>query len=106
MTGQTTNKPPTATSQVTPLADAPLADQGGMHGIAAHIDHLLFSHRVWVLTAFLLMSILLGWQASKIELEASFQKMIPASHPYIENYLAYEEDLRKMGNVLRVVVEN
>ena len=32
--------------------------------------------------------------------------MIPQSQPYIKNYLAYQKDLRGLGNALRVVVEN
>ncbi len=102
MTDPKTKRSAIVPPKVTPLSEA----QEGRHGIVGYTEHLLFSHRVWVLAVFLLMSILLGWHASKIELEASFQKMIPTSHPYIENYLAYEEDLRKTGNVLRIIVEN
>ena len=39
-------------------------------------------------------------------LNASFEKMIPQSQPYIKNYLTYQKDLRGLGNAVRVVVEN
>ena len=49
---------------------------------------------------------LLGWQATKLEVNASFEKMIPQSHPYIQNYLDHRKDLRGIGNSVRIVVEN
>ena len=42
----------------------------------------------------------------KLVLNASFEKMIPQSQPYIQNYLTYQTDLRGLGNSVRVVVEN
>jgi predicted RND superfamily exporter protein len=32
--------------------------------------------------------------------------MIPRSHPYIQNYLENRDELRGLGNALRIVVEN
>ena len=32
--------------------------------------------------------------------------MIPSGHPYIQNYLEHRNDLRGLGNSLRIVVEN
>ena len=44
--------------------------------------------------------------ATRLVLNASFEKMIPQSQPYIKNYLTYQKDLRGLGNAMRVVVEN
>ncbi len=44
--------------------------------------------------------------ATKLTLNASFEKMMPRSHPYIQNYLEHRADLRGLGNSLRIVVEN
>ncbi len=92
--------------EVLPLSDVDIETHKGVRTLVDFAEGVLFHHRGWVLAVFCLLSIFLGWHASKIDMEASFQKMIPSSHPYIENYLAYEDDLRKMGNVLRIVVEN
>ena len=46
------------------------------------------------------------WQATRLTLNASFEKMIPRSHPYIQNYLDNRGELRGLGNALRIVVEN
>ena len=44
--------------------------------------------------------------ATRLTLNASFEKMIPHSHPYIQNYLDNSSELRGLGNALRIVVEN
>ena len=44
--------------------------------------------------------------AFKLTLNASFERMIPQSHPYIVNYLENRNDLRGLGNSLRIVVES
>jgi predicted RND superfamily exporter protein len=41
-----------------------------------------------------------------LNLQASFERMIPSSSPYIQNYFAYREELPGLGNTVRVVVEN
>ena len=52
-------------------------------------------------------TVLLGcWRRRSSMLNASFEKMIPQSQPYIQNYLDNRSDLRGLGNALRVVVEN
>ncbi len=67
-------------------------------------EWLLFSFRKTLLFIFLLITVVLAWQASKIRPDASFIKMIPSSHPYVENYIEYRDDLAGLGNSIRVVV--
>src|SRR4029079_13730528 len=43
---------------------------------------------------------------TRLTLSASFEKMIPRSHPYIQNYLENRSELRGLGNALRIVVES
>ena len=70
------------------------------------LERIVFNHRAWVIALCALVSLLLGWQASKLQVNASFEKMIPQSHPYIKNYLANRKDLAGINNAVRVVVEN
>lgn len=65
----------------------------------------LFAHRIAVLVFFAVVSLLLGWQASKLRPDASLAKMVPVHHPYIANYLKFENELRPLGNVVRISVE-
>ncbi len=69
------------------------------------IERVLFHKRLPVLLLFILMTLWLGFQAVQIRPDASFVKMIPTQHPYVENYLRYRDDLSGLGNSLRVVVE-
>jgi uncharacterized protein len=70
------------------------------------IERVIFNNRAIVLALFLLATVVLGFQTSKLRLNASFERSIPAAHPYIVNYLAHKNDLQGMTNVLRVVVES
>ncbi|MDM0015413.1 MMPL family transporter [Variovorax sp. J22P168] len=81
------------------LADFP-RDSG------SRLERLVFNHRLWVCLACIAATLLLGFFATRIALNASFEKMIPVGHPYIQNYLQNRSELRGMGNTLRVVVEN
>jgi predicted RND superfamily exporter protein len=70
------------------------------------LERLVFNNRWLVMAVCVVATFLLGWQASRLVFNASFEKMLPLSHPYIKNYLANKEDLRGLGNSMRVVVEN
>ncbi|MES2148972.1 MAG: MMPL family transporter [Pseudomonadota bacterium] len=69
------------------------------------LEPRLFAHRFTILLLFALVSLWFGWQAAQLRADASFQKMVPASHPFIANYLKYENELRPLGNVVRIAVE-
>ena len=70
------------------------------------LERAVFNHRRMVMLACLLATVVLTWFASRVAVNASFEKMIPVGHPYIQNYLENKAELRGMGNTLRVVVEN
>ena len=74
--------------------------------IERFIEPLLFGFRLPVLLLFFLASVLFAYEASQLRADASFQKMVPVFHPYIANYLKYETELRPLGNVVRIAVEN
>ena len=67
-------------------------------------EFLLFKYRLLVLLLFAGVTALMLSQALNIRPDASFIKMIPDEHPYVENYLQYRDDLAGLGNSIRVVV--
>jgi predicted RND superfamily exporter protein len=67
-------------------------------------ERLFFNHRPWVLALCLLATLVLGWQAARIGLAASFEKTIPTHHPYVVNFLQHREQLAGGGNALRIAV--
>ena len=50
-------------------------------------EGILFARRPLVLVFFAIATAILAWQASQLRPDASFEKMIPVAHPYIETYL-------------------
>jgi hypothetical protein len=52
------------------------------------LERLVFNHRLWMVIACALITLILGYfAATKLTLNADFEKMIPQSQPYIKNYL-------------------
>ncbi|MBX3643120.1 MAG: MMPL family transporter [Rubrivivax sp.] len=70
------------------------------------IERALFNHRAVVVALCLLATLLLGWQATRLQLNASFEKTIPTHHPFIQNYLAHQSELTGLGNAVRIAVAN
>ncbi|HEX4524478.1 MAG TPA: MMPL family transporter [Casimicrobiaceae bacterium] len=71
------------------------------------LERLVFNHRLAMVFACAAVTLLLGYfAATRLVLNASFEKMIPQGQPYIKNYLSHQKDLRGLGNALRVVVES
>jgi hypothetical protein len=69
------------------------------------LERILFRNRIIVLIICLLVTVVLGFQATKLELNAGFEKMIPTKHPFITNYLKYKDELKGLGNSIRIAVE-
>ncbi|EZP30545.1 efflux RND transporter permease subunit [Pseudomonas sp. RIT288] len=69
------------------------------------VERLLFNHRRIILGICILLSLVLGYQALSLKLNAAFEKMIPTDHPYVQNYLKNRGQLGEGGNTLRIAIE-
>ncbi len=69
------------------------------------IEKLLFAKRPVILGLFFILTLFFGYQMLQLKPEASFLRMIPTYHPYIKNYIAHQDDLKGLGNTLRIAVE-
>jgi predicted RND superfamily exporter protein len=69
------------------------------------VERLLFNHRSIILGVCVLLSLILGYQALSLKLNAAFEKMIPTDHPYVQNYLKNRGQLGEGGNTLRIAIE-
>ncbi|WPN49940.1 MMPL family transporter [Pseudomonas sp. P8_241] len=70
-------------------------------------ERLVFNHRLVVLLLCAIMTVLMAYVVStRLSLSASYEKMLPQSHPYVLNYLHNSEELSGLGGALRVVVAN
>lgn len=61
---------------------------------------LLMNYRTTFLGVFLLVSLGLGYSALQIRLDPGFNKQIPASHPYMENYLRFSDTFTGANTIL------
>jgi predicted RND superfamily exporter protein len=81
---------------------ANLADFDARSGSLA--ERVLFNNRLLIVALCVLATLVLGYQALGLKLNAAFDKMIPTSHPYIVNFLDNRSQLAGMGNSLRIAV--
>jgi uncharacterized protein len=71
------------------------------------LERVVFNNRLLVVLVCAVLTVVLGTVAGKrLVLNASFEKMIPQSHPYIRNYLENRAALSGLGNAIRVVVQH
>ncbi|ART47624.1 efflux RND transporter permease subunit [Acidovorax carolinensis] len=80
----------------------PLTDFDPRSGSA--IERALFNHRQLILLFCAVLTVVLGWSASNLRVNASFEKIIPRSHPYIQNFFAHRQELGGLGNAVRIAV--
>jgi predicted RND superfamily exporter protein len=69
------------------------------------LENLIFGARPLLLCLFFAATLLLGWQAGRLQPDASFEKMIPLQHPYIQAMLRHIEDLGATGTTVQIVVQ-
>src|SRR6516225_6947102 len=70
------------------------------------LERLIFNNRRLILAICALLTLFLGYEATKTQVNASFEKMLPQSQAFIRNYLANRTSLASLGNSIRIDVEN
>jgi predicted RND superfamily exporter protein len=70
------------------------------------IERALFNHRPLVILFCLMLTVFLGFRATGLKLNASYESTIPTTHPYVANYLANKKELAGVGNAIRIAVVN
>jgi uncharacterized protein len=68
------------------------------------LERLIFRNRKWVLIIFSLLTLFLAYQAIGLRPDASFEKMIPLQHPYIQKMIQHRDDLGGGANGLQIAV--
>ncbi len=67
-------------------------------------ERIIFDHRRAILIFFTLLTLFLGYQSSKLQPDASYAKMVPQEHPFIQKMNEHMDDLRASGASLKVSV--
>lgn len=86
------------------MNDSAMASHFDIHS-GNRLERLVFNHRPLVMLLCLVLTLLLGWQATRVVPNASFEGMLPLSHPYLQNYLAERKKTVSQANSLRIVLE-
>jgi len=69
------------------------------------LERLVFNHRPWFMLLCIAITAGLGWQLRTLRVNTSFESMLPQSHPFVRNYLENRDQLRGLGNTVRIAVE-
>ena len=72
--------------------------------MTSRIEQLLFDRRRLVLAAFLLVTLVMGWQVTGLRVDAGFTKLVPVEHEYMQTFLEYREEFGGADRVLIAVM--
>ena len=81
------------------MPDSP--DTSPPNPLAACIERCLFGRRALVLTAFAVVTLVMGWYAAQLRVDAGFFKLVPLKHEYMQTFLKHRE---AFGDADRVVI--
>lgn len=70
------------------------------------LERVIFNNRLPIIIFCILLTGFLALNAVKLPVNASFERMIPLSHPYIQNYLGMRGELRGLGDSVRIAVHS
>lgn len=73
-------------------------------GLADRIESLVFARRPLVIGAFLLVTLFMGVEASRLRIDAGFAKLLPLLHPYMATFLKHQQEFGGANRVLVAVV--
>ncbi len=72
----------------------------------AFLERIIFSFRPALLVVFFLATVFFAYQITGLRPDASFEKMIPMEHPYIQSFMKHMSDLGAAGTTIQVAVEH
>lgn len=72
---------------------------------ATLFEKLIFNYRGPILLLFVALTIFFANQTYDVAVDSNLKKMVPLSHPYIQNLYKHKDEL-SLGNHIRIAVEN
>ena len=67
------------------------------------VSYYIFHWRRALLALFVLITLVLAWSATRLEVQAGFTKMLPLKHPYMQAFLKYQQEFGGANRVLVAV---
>jgi uncharacterized protein len=71
---------------------------------AERLERLIFGYRPAVIGLFVLATILMGWSASNLRIDAGFAKLLPLRHSYMATFLEHQQEFGGANRVLVAVM--
>ena len=65
------------------------------------VSYYIFHWRNPLLAVGVVITIVLGWSATRLEVQAGFSKMLPLQHPYMQTFLKYQQDFGGASSTAR-----
>ena len=66
----------------------------------ARIERCLFGRRALVLAAFALITLVMGWYAAQLRVDAGFFKLVPLKHDYMQTFLKHQDEFGSADQVV------
>ena len=63
------------------------------------IENWFFKHRLLVLSSFVVLTIVMGYFAVQIRMDAGFYKQLPSNHSFVKTYYEYQDDLSGTNSI-------
>ncbi len=70
------------------------------------LSNFIFGHRLVLLVVFGLTTLVLGYSATRLQVDAGFEKIIPLQHPYMHTFTEYRKTFGGANRVLVALVRN
>jgi hypothetical protein len=71
---------------------------------SGRLERLIFGRRPIVIGFFVIATVLLGWAAAGLHIDAGFAKLLPLKHPYIGTLLKHQQEFGGTNRVLVAVI--
>ncbi len=69
--------------------------------VATTLEQLIFGHRKMIIVFFLLLTVIFSYSLTHLKVDASFNKMLPLQHEYMQTFLQYKDEF---GGANRVII--
>ena len=67
------------------------------------VESFVFGHRKLILTVFAVVTVFLGTMATRLFIDAGFEKLLPLKHPFMQTFLRYQQEFGGANKLLIAV---
>ena len=72
--------------------------------LPSRLEGWIFSARPVLIALFVVVTMLMAWSASRLQVDAGFSKLLPLDHPYMQTFIKYRQEFGGANRVLVAVM--